>query len=175
MANTYTLIQTIDLSSGGQVSLDFQNIPNTYQELVLHYFLRNTGANGACILRFNNSSTNYYNIRMTGAYTQTNPSADTLWQSVGGFGVMMSNNWDSNYFSNGLLIISDYADTSKDKNGWYSTTSEVNTGNHGGAGLTSLVGLQWNNTSAINRITITSEDTGANIAQYSYASLYGIV
>jgi hypothetical protein len=173
MANTYTLIQTINLTSG-QTSLDFQNIPNTYKEIALHYYLRNTGSNGACVLRFNNTSTNYYNIRMTGAYTQANPSADAIWQSVGGFGCMMSNNWDSNYFSNGLLIISHYANTSKDKNGWYSTTSEVNTANHGGAGLTSLVGLQWNNTSAISRITITSEDAGANIAANSFASLYGI-
>ena len=170
----YELIQTIDLSSGGQVSLDFQNIPNTYKDLVLYYYLRNTGANGACILRFNNTSTNYYNIRMTGAYTSSTPVADNMWQTVGGFGCMAANKWPSGYFSNGLLMISQYANTSYDKNGWYSTTTEIPQANDGGAGLSSLVGLNWNNTSAINRITITSEDSGANLAQYSYASLYGI-
>lgn len=170
----FTLIQTIDLSSGGQVSLDFQNIPNTYKELALLYYLRNTGNNGACILRFNNTSTNYYNLRFNGTYTSSTPSSDTLWATVGGFGCLAANKWPSGYFANGLLMISQYANTSNGKNGFYSTCTEIPQQNDGGAGLTSLIGLNWNNTSAISRITITSEDSGANLAQYSYASLYGI-
>jgi hypothetical protein len=173
MANTFTLIQTIDLSAGGQTSLDFQNITNTYKDLALYYFIRNTGANGGLYVKLNNNSSSYYNQRLVGSYTSITPSADAPFTSAL-FGVNAPSSAPAGYFSNGFLYISDYANTSRDKSGWFDSTYEPNASNLGGNGLSQCIGWNWNNTSAINRITITSEDVGSNLAQYSYASLYGI-
>ena len=57
MANTYVLIASSTIGSGGGSSFDFTSIPSTYTDLLVKYSCRqNTSTgNGDMLLQFNNN------------------------------------------------------------------------------------------------------------------------
>ena len=62
MANTYTLISSVTVGSGGASSIEFTSIPSTYTDLLLNFSGRsntNQASGGfACKIEFNGSSSN---------------------------------------------------------------------------------------------------------------------
>jgi hypothetical protein len=53
MANTYQLIASVTVGSGGALSVDFTSIPQTYSDLVLKVSIRNTGTDGNVVINLN--------------------------------------------------------------------------------------------------------------------------
>ena len=59
MANTYTLIASQTVGSGGASAINFGSIPNTYTDLLVKVSARMSSANGSAGITFNGTNTNY--------------------------------------------------------------------------------------------------------------------
>lgn len=165
MANTYTLISSVTVGSGGASSIDFTSIPATYTDLCLKVSTRDTGAFNYRDLRigFNGVTTNlsgrilYGDGSTTGSYSVT--SGLLAWDN--------SANSTANTFSNLEYYIPNYAGSN---NKSFSVDSV--TENNATAVTTNISAGLWSSTAAINQITLTP--LAGNLVQYSTATLYGI-
>lgn len=169
---TMTLIQTVTLSAGNAASIDFTSIPGTYTDLMIVASLRDTTAASAyetLAFRFNSATTNY-----SGRILRGNGSAASS-ISAGGSITSIPASWGipasaatANTFGNSLIYIPNYA-KSANKFVLVDSVSETNATATG-----QVIGsYQWTNTTAISSIQVIS--VGALLAQYSTASLYGIL
>lgn len=169
---TYTLINSVTVGSGGSATIDFTSIPQTYTDLVLKLSLRSTAAGahgGGTQMIFNNSTVQEYSFRFLRGSGFTTPGSGS---SSGVAFIRVTNNHPtagntSNTFCNSEVYIPNYTSSNQ------KSTSEDNVEeNNTAESYSQFVAGIWANTSAINRITLTSEAT--LFAQYSSAYLYGI-
>lgn len=170
MPKTLQLIQTITVGSGGATSIDFQNIPQNYTDLVLKISARTNRANlqDAVSVYFNNDTTaarytmrNLYGTGASPFTTSTNTYLSELVMTTGA-------NATASTFGSGEIYIPNYAGSTQ-KSASADGVGENNS-------TSSYVGLSaylYNQTTAISRITIIPV-TGTSISQYSTAALYGI-
>jgi hypothetical protein len=168
MPNTYTLIASNTVGSGGVTSFTFSSIPSTYTDLVLNMSLRSTSATDAsssfAIVRFNSSTSNYSTRRLY-AYDGTTVGSDT---SAGQDTVYGGTTGTTNTFNNDLIYISNYA-SANNKPIYVDNVSEQNSATKYWLGLYSWL---WSNSAAISSINVLA-DVGS-FAQYSSFYLYGI-
>jgi hypothetical protein len=166
MANTYEIIASSTVGSGGASSIDFTSIPSTYTDLKLVLSTKNSRADGPVFatlqISFNGVTTNRSrrNINNNSGVVDSDSGSDII--SVG-----TSSSATANTFDNIEIYIPNYA-SSNNKSMSIDSTTENN-----GTGVYQLLeaGL-WSNSSAINQITIT---VGIwNFVQNSTAYLYGI-
>ena len=166
MPNTFTLIASSTVGSGGASNIDFTSIPNTYTDLCLKVSLRSNRASEYenINLRFNGSSSNLSSRRLTGTgiAAQSNTYASNIY-------IQVNANTTSNTFSSTDIYVPNYAG-STNKSVSADTVMETNATNIEMA----LVAGLWSNTAAINQVTILPVD-GTLWLQYSTAYLYGIV
>ena len=170
MPNTFELIASSTVGAGGAASIDFTSIPSTYTDLVLKLSVRNTGTGNVVdgYLRFNGSSSSYGTTRAiqgdgAGASSINNTTSTYMsWQVE-----MSGTTATANTFGNIDLYIPNYAgNTNK------SVSGDQVTENNGTTAYAFLTAGIWNNTSAINQITL--YPVSNNFAQYSTAYLYGV-
>jgi len=161
--NTYTPLATLTLTSP-DASITFSNIPATYRDLIfiVSHKVDSPAGTEDWYFRFNgDSGANYSFVRMVG-----NGSSAF---SAAGSGTY-ANNFidDTTNFSAYVIQIMDYSATDKHKTFLVRenlATFQVNAR----AG-------RWANTAAINSITITGADFGAdNFSVGSTFSLYGVI
>lgn len=171
MANTFTLISTITVGSGGASSIDFTSIPSTFTDLCLKVSARtNRGATyivDSIVLKVNGSSSSYTNRIIYGTGSSVVSTTDTT--SLYGLGGAVSNYSTANTFGNAEYYIPNYT-SSNYKSASFDGVGENNATEAWmglGAGL-------WSNTAAINQLTLTVAG-GTTWLQYSSASLYGIL
>ena len=171
MANTFELIASYTVGSGGTSTITFSSIPSTYTDLCLKLSLRSSSANDRRIIFFKfNSVTSGYNDRSIRAFnsavaSQTDNGGNTsfaVWD-------MPAANATSNTFSNVELYIPNYAG-STNKSISADGVGENNGTSGAIAGLTAALSTV---TSAISQIDIFGDGTG-NFVQYSTAYLYGV-
>ena len=172
MANTYQLISSVTVGSGGSATIDFTSIPQTYTDLLLKLSVRGTVAGshqGGAQMIFNNSTASNYsflNLRGSGFTTPGSGSASSV-----AF-IRVTNNHPTagntaSTFGNSEVYIPNYTSSNA------KSTSEDNVEeNNTSESYAQLVAGLWSLTNAITRITLTSEAT--LFAQYSTACLYGI-
>jgi hypothetical protein len=175
MANTYTLIASSTVGSGGASSIDFTSIPSTYTDLVLKYSVRQDLATVAAsdYLYLNGSQTSYSGrwIEGNGASASSFTATTTyLYGNGGGDGA----NATANTFANAEIYIPNYAG-STNKSLSHDAVSE----NNATTAYTDLGAGLWSNTAAINRVTLSTSATSitggtAKFVQYSTAYLYGV-
>jgi hypothetical protein len=165
MANTYQLISSVTVGSGGASSIDFTSIPATYTDLKLVFSLRDgtyASTLSTCYLKFNNSTTNR-SVRWlygNGSATGSGNATDMYLPNIPG------NTATASTFGNGELYIPNYAGSNNK-----SSSADVVPEQNATGTYMSLVANLWSNTAAINQITITAD---GNFAQHSSAYLYGI-
>ena len=168
MANTYTLISSVTVGSGGAATMSFSSIPSTYTDLVLYTSLRSTTTGNAndraAIVTFNGSSTNY-SARRLYAYDGTTTGSDT---SSGIDIYYTGTTGTTSTFSNDLVYITNYAGSSN-KSISVDNASEQNSATKNWLALYAWL---WSDSAAITSITLTPD--AGNFAQYSTAYLYGI-
>lgn len=165
MAITYEAIATVTVGSGGASSIDIQNIPNTYSDLLLVLSLRgSTSAWNSHRLYFNNTNTNlsYRYILGDGSGASSSSGSNGYIGTIGG------SNTTTNTFTNTAVYVPNYTSSN---NKSYSVDNVAE--NNGTTGYNVLIAGLWSSTSVIDRITVVS-DGGANWVQYSTATLYGI-
>jgi hypothetical protein len=180
MANTYTLIQSVTVGSGGAATVSFSSIPQTYTDLVIVGSVRststtsNTGEYDPMAYRFNATTSGYTAITLQGSgSTALSASLTTGTGSAGGTYGRMNNSGINNslsgtsMFSSFNWYIPNYAG-SANKSWSFEYVEERNTTTT----FTELTAGLWSNTAAITEITLGL--LVANYAQFSSFSLYGI-
>jgi hypothetical protein len=158
-------IETVTVGSGGQASIEFTSIPDTYTDLCLLVSVREaTTNNAAIIIDINGSSANLSQRWLYGTGSSALSAANSqlfLYQTP--------SNTAANTFGNGSIYIPNYASTTTAKSISIDSVSEDNaTGSYQmiNAGL-------YNSTTAVTAITLRA--VGGNIAEHSTATLYGIL
>ncbi len=169
MPNTFTLIASSTVGSGGQASISFSSIPSTYTDLVVKLSVRSTFAtnNTNILMSFNGSSANFTmrNLVNEGgtarSYTQAAYGNNASGYSPGSSSTAST-------FSNSEFYFPNYT-SSNNKSVSVDAVSEGNiTAGYGwlGANL-------WSSSSAITSLGFTL-DSG-NFAEFTTAYLYGII
>ena len=166
MANTYQLISSATVGSGGTATMSFTSIPSTYTDLVLFVSARTNRAGDILdelYLTFNSNTSNYSWRRLLGENSASGDSGSSRT-------VILANasNSTANVLGNATVYIPNYAGSG---NKPYSVDSVMEQ-NATNAARQLLAGL-WSNSAAITQIDLTSS-TSSNFVQYSTAYLYGI-
>ena len=170
MANTYTLIASSTVGSGGAASIEFTSIPATYTDLLIKISARSTqtGNSNNCVVEFNASGGTAYSVRFLYGDGSAAASASRLSQAKADIGYNSANSATASTFGNIELYIPNYAG-SNNKSFSADGVAETNATSV----LSGLFAGLWSNTSAITSLKIFDFDS-VNLAQYSTAYLYGI-
>jgi hypothetical protein len=168
MANTFEAIATVTVGSGGAASIEFTSIPATYTDLKIVYSARSTvNTETAMNIYFNGSTTAVYDrISLSGNGSAVS-SASATNQSEIFAGRVSANDYTANTFGNTEIYIPNYTGSSN-KSVSFDSVSEQNAT----TAFAVLIAGLWKNTAAITSVTLFI--AGANFAQYSTATLYGI-
>jgi hypothetical protein len=166
MANTFELIASSTVGSGGAASIEFTSIPSTYTDLCIVYSLRTSSATNNCSISINGSTTNFSQRQLGGdgssAYSASRTdNLNALLANGSGYSATI---WASNQ-----IYIPNYAGSTNK-----SFASESATENNGtGADLVMRAHL-WSNTAAITSIGISAANGAGSFVQHSTAYLYGV-
>jgi hypothetical protein len=168
MANTYTLIASNTVGSGGVASVTFSSIAATYTDLLVKVSARDTVASsrGAFSIRFNGSSAFNYSIKelrdVDGAASSTGVTA----QSEIDGGRTTGSTATASTFGNVEIYIPNYAGSTAK-----SVSIDNVTENNSTTYYSNLTAGLWSLTNAITSIGFTCT---TNFSQYSTFYLYGI-
>ena len=162
------VIEHYEVPSGGQASITFSDIPQTFTDLYLVMSLRNGTADQpvggrAFRLDFNNFATGATNRALRGQGSGTPSSfTDNFFTQVGSGDTAST-------FGNGSAYIPNYTSSTA------KSFSIDSVGENNATFAEQQINAQlWNVTDAITIIRINSPYAG-NLAQYSSATLYGIL
>jgi hypothetical protein len=170
MANTYTLIASSTVGSGGTANIEFTSIPSTYTDLLLSCSVRTNQAvtDEWVQLTFNNVGGTSYNtitIRGNGSTTASGTRPNDAWiQGITTNGATST----ASTFASGSVYIPKYTSTTINK----SVSIDAVMENNATYGYTTFSAGILSNTAAITSIKLTT--TGGSFVQYSTAYLYGI-
>jgi hypothetical protein len=167
MANTYTLIASSTVGSGGTSSIDFSSIPATYTDLQILWSLRtnndpDAGNYGWLVIAFNGSTANLTRKTLLGSGSAASSSSATNAQTT----IDGLNNTAST-FANGSIYVPNYSG-SANKSASIDNVMEQN----GTTTYMSLNAILWSQTTAVNQLTLSA--LSGSFVQYSTAYLYGI-
>lgn len=164
-------IETIIVGAGGVSTVTFSNIPLVYEHLQIRFISRNNRSGqviDALNIKANNDSgANYSNHRLEGQGSSAGSSGGSSLNAAI-FGTMPASSATASVFGVGVIDILDYANTSK-----YKTFRTLSGFDSNGSGYVGVYSGLWQSTSAINSLTISSND-GSGVLQYTHFALYGI-
>jgi hypothetical protein len=166
-------IYTQTVGSGGASSITFNNIPQTFTDLLVFVSGKTTDTSlsnyvSDCLFRINGNTSGYSETVM-----RNNSGTPSSFRVTNySYGLGLANNGrltTANTFANSQMYIPNYTSNNFKsylvENATESNTANFDSTNYGIAGL-------WSNTSAITSLVFV--DGYANFAQYSTISLYGI-
>jgi hypothetical protein len=154
-----TLIASSIVGSGGASSITFSSIPATFTDLTLVLSARATSTTSTMTIAFNGSSFDFYGLYMRG-----NGSAVSTTNQTTFIGSSSISTDTASTFGNLRIFIPNYAGSAQK-----AFSVDAVTENNGTTAFSELFATTWQNTAAINQITLNL----ANFAQHSTAYLYG--
>jgi len=163
MANTYTLIASNTVGSGGASSVTFSSIPATYTDLVVKYSGRSSGVLYYGQMYFNGSTTSYSRISVGGDGSSTFSGSYANEYTL----IVDPSTATASTFGNTEVYIPNYAGSTNK-----SFSVDGVTENNATAANAIMYASLRSNTDAITSITF-APDTG-NFVQYSTFYLYGV-
>lgn len=165
MANTFELIKSTTVGSGGAATIDFSSIPSTFTDLVFKLSLRDSysGVASSDLISFNGSTANITSRMIQGSGSAT--SSSTTPARFAGNNV--SATATASVFANVEIYIPNYAGST-----YKSFLVDSVTENNATEAYANFIAGLWSSTSAINQVTFTP--TSGTFAQYSTAYLYGV-
>lgn len=173
MPQTFALISSTTVGSGGSSEIAFTSIPQTYTDLIIKASFRSSesGVYRGGILRFNSSTSGYSETWLgwqgSGSVTSYNTTGASYIAWIYGTASGTSGSW----FGSCEIVIPSYTSSSYYKSVLINNaTDDTTTGTN--SMTLAKVGALWQNSSAITSITITP-NTSYSFAQYSSFSLYG--
>ena len=169
MANTYTLISSNTVGSGGVASVTFSSIPDTYTDLLVKFSARTDAAGDTYdnLKVYPNSLSTNLTSRYLGSYSGTTPFSGSSTTGI------IANAADgatatANTFGNSEIYIPNYAGATY-KSMSIDAVAETNAAD-GRQGLTAFL---WSSATAISSLQIVPS-AGTIFNQYSTFYLYGI-
>jgi len=152
-------IQTVTVGSGGAANIDFQNIPQTYTDLILKISVAKTTGDNV-LISFNNSTANF-------SYRLLEGDGATVASYTNTTGRLAYASQTTSLFTSIDVYIPNYAG-STNKSYSVDAVSE----NNATTAYADLTAGLWSNTAAINRVTINAQS--GNFVQHSTATLFGV-
>ena len=171
MANTFELIASSTVGSGGAASIDFTSISSTFTDLCLKVSARTNRAASSDYLKigFNSLTTGITYITLEGnASTATSFGTAAAAQFIG---EVNGDTSTASTFSNFDIYIPNYAGSTNKSFSVDSVTE--NNASGANSAFANLTAELWSSTAAINAIKI-SVGVGTLLLQYSTAYLYGV-
>lgn len=164
MAFTYSKLAEVTVGSGGASTIDFTNIPQNYNDLIVKLSARNNGSQYYGQLYFNGNTTGYSRRMLFGDGSNAGSGSYSNEYTL----VTNPNTYTASTHSNFEVYIPNYAGSNNKSYSIDSTTE-----NNATLSYAIMYAALWSNTTAINRITMVpnSPDT---FLQYSTATLYGV-
>ena len=173
VTSSYESIATVTVGSGGQSSVSFTSIPNTYAHLQIRYLGQTNRAVFVDSIQLNfNSDTgsnySWHSLQGDGSSASALGYATQTYARIGD-GTIGGATSSSGNVGGGVLDILDYSSTNK-----YKTIRGITAVDENGAGRIALGSGLWQNSgSAISSISIAPQ-AGTLFLQYSSFALYGI-
>ena len=173
MANTFELISSVTVGSGGAADITFTAIEPDWTDLVVKYSLRSTANDSGgstpidVRLTINGSTASIYSERMIYGTGSAAASAATSGTLINWTGTQTNNSQTASTFASNELYIPNYAGST-----FKSMCIEGGQENTATASAARMVAALWSSTAAITSIKL-APDYG-NFAQYSTAYLYGV-
>jgi hypothetical protein len=167
MANTFELIYSATVGSGGAASIDFTVIPSTFTDLCVLVSARQSGAAITASLNMSlngsTSSFTYKALQGAGSGTPTSFAGSTNY-----IGQSPAATATASTFGNAQIYIPNYAGATN-KSISIETVDELN----GTTTYAQLTNSLWSNTAAINALSVISGN--GVFSQYTTAYLYGVI
>ena len=162
MANTFELIASSTVGSGGAASIDFTSIPSTYTDLVVKLSVRPNSADSIAI-KFNGSTTGYSSKNLEGSGASASSGNSPASGRYINYAVLTT----ASTFTSGDVYIPNYAGSSY-KSAQADAVGEANAT----TAYADLNAILWSNTAAINQVTLYF--VSQNLVEHSTAYLYGV-
>ena len=163
------VIEHYEVPSGGVSEIVFDDIPDTFTDLMLVYSLRSDRASDLDVLfiSFNNVSSGYSRrqLRGTGS-TVASDTGDTAQFNVYGLNGATST---ANTFSNGAMYVPNYTSSNSK-----SVSIDDAYENNGTTAWQAITAGVWANSAAVTSIKLVML-FGTEFVEYSSATLYGIL
>jgi hypothetical protein len=169
MAITYKAIASVTVGSGGAANIEFTSIPGTYTDLKVVASTRTIATSDFLNVRVRFNSDTASNYKWRRIYGDgTNAASDNNTSDTGNIvGLTPGSAQTASTFSNFEFYIPNYT-SSNQKSVSLDGVGE----NNATTAYASLTAGLWTGTNAITSITIYAS---VNMAQYSTATLYGIL
>jgi hypothetical protein len=166
MANTFELIASSTVGSGGAANVEFTGISSAYTDLILKYSARSDYAAVGIYLGvyFNNNVSNFVSSKElygTGSAAASRGATNSYSNIINGASSTSSS------FSNGELYIPNYKGST-----YKSVSADSVQENNATQAFSTLTAMLWQDTSAVTSIKLIP-DVG-NLVQYSSFYLYGV-
>lgn len=158
-----TLVQTVTVGSGGAANIEFTNIPQDADDLLI--LISGRGITSGNITFNNDTATNYGFIWLRGSGSAINNTSAQTEAAINA--AILNATTTANTFGNGSIYIPNYK-SSVAKSVSIDTVTEANDT----TAFQMINAARWSGTAAITSIKI--EGSGANFVQHSTASLYKI-
>lgn len=157
-----TLLERVEVGSGGASSITFTSIDQSYDALVVLVSDRSNRAavNDAVTIKMNGTTSTGARMYGSGSSITATASPDPI---------SAANTSTSNSFSNIQFVISNYSSTTKYKPWLADGAHETN----GSPAYHTLATGVYSSNSAVTSITLEPE-TGTGFLEYSSASIYGV-
>ena len=163
-------IYTQTVGSGGSGFVTFNNIPQTFTDLMVYSSTRNTTSGVQSLyLRLNGDSTSLYSDTVLAGNNSTSSSSRDSTATAAIISVVPDTTYTTSTFSNDSIYLSNY--TSSNYKQYIADGSAEN--NSSTAYYLRCVAELYRSTSAITSLTLTPG--GGSFAQYSTFSLYGVL
>jgi hypothetical protein len=161
------LVSTVTIGSGGSVSIEWTNIPQTGKDLLVLFSARTSNSVTSEFLwfQFNGLTTNYNGQFLRGSGTSVNSQSrlnNDAWETF-----FQGNSTTANTFGNGSLYITNYT-SNTDKTGLLDHVWERN-GSTADSMITSLSKVAY---SGITSLKMAGTSSSIILAQHTTASLY---
>lgn len=171
MPKQYACLAEVTVGAGGASSISFSSISSAYTDLCLVLSLRVTRATAASTigLTVNSSSSGYSQKSLSGDGSAASSSGGTGLVRIADLTVP-ANGATASTFGNQMIYFTNYT-SSNNKSISADSVSEQN----GTTAYANLVAGLWANSAAISTISLNEPNGGSNFAQYSTATLYGII
>jgi len=162
MANTYKLIASNTVGSGGVASVTFSSISTAFTDLKVYCSTRNTTSGNAFYIKPNGSTSNITNIRLYASGTST-----ASYSGTDLFAYMNRSTYTASTFDNTEIYFPNYR-SANFKPISVDNTTETNAS----ATEMALMSALWSDTSAITSLEFAP--TSGTFAEHTTFYLYGI-
>lgn len=164
-------IAEITVPTGGQATIDFTAIPQTYKHLVVTLTARADGAypDTDIYLTFNGDTGATYDDQYLYSTGTTSGNTSALAAAHMRAGLTAGANAPAGVYAETTIEVLNYTNATPRKNVSIKTYDH---GSDGGAGFLIVEAGQWRNTAAVTRLTLTP--SSGNFAAGTVATLYGV-